>query len=266
MAGIEAFSIITELTRLNRLCAVKSYTNMKASVVVLGESPSHRAAKAPVPNFEDFEYSPSSLEAKSTASTANGRPSVNPEDEQDTDESVEARAVRGCVFRPSERSQRGRVSLHKKSFKQELEKLGSKANQILDKNPNKLGTSRGPSPDREPDEKLLLPFQRRARSNSPIRDELDLTKKTPVNLFPFQGPVKANKPVGKKTATVDAFSGIVDEDEHSPVPNEDDELEVLKLEYSRLLDQTAGATVREDPKVDDPPKPTKARRSKITFL
>lgn len=239
---------------------------MKASVVLLGESPIHRAAKAPVPNFEDFDYSPSSLEAKSTASTANGRPSVNPEDEQDTDESVEARVVRGCAFRPSERSQRGRVSLHKKSFKQELEKLGLKANQILDKNPNKLGTSRGPSPERDPDEKLLLPFQRRARSNSPIREELDLTKKNLVNLFPFQGPVKANKPVGKKTAVVDAFSGIVDEDEHSPVPNEDEELEVLKLEYSRLLDQTTSANSKEEPKAEEATKGSKARRSKITFL
>lgn len=233
---------------------------------MLAESPTHRSAKAPVPNFEDFDYSPSSVEAKSTASTANGRPSVNPEDEQDTDESVEARVVRGCIIRPSERSQRGRVSLHKKSFKQELERLGMKANQILEKNPNKLCTSRGPSPEREPDEKLLLPFQRRARSNSPIREELDLTKKMPLNLFPFQGPVKANKPVGKKTGVVDAFSGIMDEEERSSLTNEDDELEVLKLEYSRLLDQTASSVPKEEPKSEDSSKASKVRKSKITFM
>ena len=201
---------------------------MKASVVFVGEDVHSRSAKVPVPCFEDFDDE-QSVEAKSTASTANGRVSINPEDEQDTDESVEARIVRGSVFRPSERKERGRVSLHKKSFKQELEKLGMKANQILEKNPNKLSTSRGPSPERENDDKLLLPFQRRARSNSPIREELDLTKKFPISLFPVQGPVKASKPVVKKTAVVDAFSGIVDEDDQSPGLNEDEELEAVSF-------------------------------------
>jgi len=220
--------------------------------------------KVPMPSFEEFDYAPSLLEAKSTASTANGRPSANPEDEQDTDESVEARVVRGSILHPSERSLRGRVSLHKKSFKQELEKLGCKANQILDKNPNKVITSRGPSPEREREEKVWLPFQRRARSNSPIREELNLTKKSPANLFSCQGPVKANKPVGKKSAVPDAFAGVLDEEERISSLNEDEELETLKLEYSRLLEQTACG--KEETKAEEAGKQGKGRKSKITFM
>lgn len=224
------------------------------------------AAKAFAPKFEQFDYSPTLLDAKSTASTANGRTSLNPEDEQDTDESVEAGVVRGSVFRPSERSQRGRISLHKKSFKQELEKLGSKANQILDKNPTKLTTSRGPSPEPEREDRMLLPFQRRARSNSPIREELNLTKKASVNLFSYQGgPVKANKPVGKKTAVVDAFTGVSGEEERESLQNEDEELEILKLEYARLLDQTASGN-KEEVKAEEGNKCGKVRKSKITFM
>ena len=223
------------------------------------------AVNAFAQKFEQFDYSPTLLDAKSTASTANGRTSLNPEDEQDTDESVEAGVVRGSVLRPSERSQRGRISLHKKSFKQELEKLGSKANQILDKNPTKLTTSRGPSPEPERDDRMLLPFQRRARSNSPIREELNLTKKTPVNLFSYQGgPVKANKPVGKKTALVDAFTGVLGEERES-LQNEDEELEILKLEYARLLDQTTSGN-KEERKAEEGNKCGKVRKSKITFM
>lgn len=211
----------------------------------------------PFPNTKSPLF-PSDLSDKSTQSSANLKPSVEPDQEDlDTDEYVEANVIKSIHLVPSRRKER---KLTKKSFKQELEKLGVNAQQLMDFNPTKLSPSRGYSPEREGDEKVLLPFQRRARSNSPVRQDLDLTKRQHISLFPGQGPVKASKPVLKKLTLVDQFEGVQEEIEGE----QDEELRSLKEEYSRLLDQAVNSqaeveTKRETPKVH-------GKKSKITFL
>lgn len=202
----------------------------------------------------------SDISDKSTQSSANLKPSVEQEQmDLDTDEYVEANVIKSIRLIPSHRKER---KLTKKSFKQELEKLGANARQLLDLNPTKLSPSRGPSPDREADDKVMLPFQRRARSNSPVREDLDLTKRQQICLFPQQGPVKASKPVGKKLTLVNQFEGVHCREEEEL--EADDELRTLKEEYSKLLSETittqsTSDTMKETPKVH-------GKKSKITFL
>jgi len=171
-------------------------------------------------------------EDKSTASSLIESSSPGSEGELDTEEAATALPVPGSHFRPSLLQ----PILHRKRFKQELEKLGWQADLLLDKNPNKVPTE----PSTEED-MALLPYQRRARSNSPHREELDLTKKVPIDFFPSQGPVKAMKPVCRQAAPIDLL---------------DEEMERLKLEYERLLDAT----------VNLPPQRSLSRRTKITFM
>ena len=207
---------------------------------------------------------------KSTQSTAHLKQSGEPEDECDTDESVEANVIRSIKLCPSRRKA-VKPDLLKKSFKQELEKLGATAKQLLDKNPTKLSPSRTQSPERDSDEKVLLPFQRRARSNSPVREDLNMTKRQNFALFPAQGPVKANKPVVKKVGNADLFSGFQPESSGADaVVDDDDELETLKREYSKLLDfamtsqsSEENAPIEESKK--DVPKAS-SKKSKITFM
>jgi hypothetical protein len=209
----------------------------------------------PFPNTKSPLF-PSDISDKSTQSSANLKPSAEPEQEDlDTDEFVEANVIRSIHLVPSRRKER---KLMKKSFKQELEKLGVNAKQLLDLNPTKLSPSRGQSPERDGDDKVMLPFQRRARSNSPVRQDLDLTKRHHISLFPLQGPVKASKPVVKKLTLMDQFEGVPNETEE----DQDEELRTLKEEYSKLLDEAVCSQAemkKETPKIP-------AKKSKITFL
>jgi len=208
----------------------------------------------PFPNIKSPLFA-SDISDKSTQSSTNLKPSVEPDQEDlDTDEYVEANVIRSIHLVPSRRKER---KLTKKSFKQELEKLGVNAKQLMDFNPTKLSPSRGLSPDREGDDKVLLPFQRRARSNSPVRQDLDLTKRQHISLFPGQGPVKASKPVVQKLTLVEQFEGMQEE-------MEDEELRTLKEEYSRLLDEAVSSQAEVEVKIETVKVPGK--KSKITFL
>lgn len=207
----------------------------------------------PFPNIKSPLFA-SDISDKSTQSSTNLKPSVEPDQEDlDTDEYVEANVIRSIHLVPSRRKER---KLTKKSFKQELEKLGVNAKQLMDFNPTKLSPSRGLSPDREGDDKVLLPFQRRARSNSPVRQDLDLTKRQHISLFPGQGPVKASKPVVQKLTLVEQFEGMQE--------MEDEELRTLKEEYSRLLDEAVSSQAEVEVKIETVKVPGK--KSKITFL
>ena len=209
-----------------------------------------------------------SEEQRSTQCSLNVRPSIEPDD-MDTDESVEANLIRRSQLCASRRKDL-HPDLIKKSFRQELEKLGPSAMQLLEKNPTKLCTSRTQSPEPESEEKSLLPFQRRARSNSPLRDDLNLNKRPIFSLFPSQGPVKASKPVVKKLSV----------ESHAFESSElfscgDDPLDLLTEEYSKLLDLTMAASPTSPPSAyeeakrePDFPAPRSAptKKSKITFM
>jgi len=173
------------------------------------------------------------------------RPSIEA-DSLDTDESVEPRVIRRSQLLAS-RSKPSPPDLLKKSFRQELERLGNL--QIPEKNPNK---SRAPSPELDED-KSWLPFQRRARSNSPVRDDLNLTNRPSIVLFPSQGPVKASKPVAKRLGSEPYTGG---ESSGPDLSLEDEELGALQAEYSKLLEKTWAP----------PPTHSRPKRSKITFM
>ena len=105
------------------------------------------------------------------------------------------------------------------TFKQELEKLGVEAMQLLPRNPSKdlcgLTDVKG------------LPFQRRARSQSPPRESL-----RPV---PETQPPAIPRPVQVKFQ-LDDFSGLLYPETHE-TPDIDDDLEKMKRDYLALLEQ-----------------------------
>ena len=184
---------------------------------------------------------PSDLSEHSTQFSL--RPSIEA-DSLDTDEYVEPRIIHRSQLLAS-RSKASPPDLLKKSFRQELERLGKL--QIPEKNPNK---SRAQSP--EPDEdKSQFPFQRRARSNSPVRDDLNLNNRPSIEFFPSQGPVKASKPVAKRLYS-EPYTGC--ESSSPDINQEDGELEALQAEYSKLLEQS------------QPEPQSRPKKSKITFM
>lgn len=194
---------------------------MKVALVFVPDQPQKYSGKSTL--CSDWQSTASSLMEPSSPSSGEA---------SDTDEVVTTLSIPDSHFHPSAPQR----SLHKKRFKQELEKLGWQADLLLDKNPNKMITE----PSTEEDA-ALFPYQRRARSSSPHREELDLTKKVPIDFFPSQGPVKALKPVCRKVANIELL---------------DEEMERLKLEYERLLDDAVSLT----------PQKLVSRRAKITFM
>lgn len=107
------------------------------------------------------------------------------------------------------------------TFKQELENLGAEAHLIIPRNPSKdlcgLSDIKG------------LPFQRRARSQSPPR----------ASLRPVAEPLVIPRPVQVKSR-VDDFSGLLagSSKEEEEV---DEDLERMKRDYLALLDQVDGS-------------------------
>lgn len=103
------------------------------------------------------------------------------------------------------------------TFKQELEKLGADALQIIPRNPSKdlcgLSDIKG------------LPFQRRARSHSPPR----------ASLRPMTEPLVIPRPVQAINRT-DDFSGLLDASAKDEL-DVDEDLERMKRDYLALLDQ-----------------------------
>lgn len=107
------------------------------------------------------------------------------------------------------------------TFKQELENLGVEALQIIPRNPSKdlcgLNDIKG------------LPFQRRARSQSPPR----------ASLRPVAEPLVIPRPMQVKSRA-DDFSGLL-EGGSKEGDEVDEDLERMKRDYLALLDQVDGS-------------------------
>ena len=117
---------------------------------------------------------------------------------------------------------------HKSSFKQELQKLGISANLIPEKNPLKPNSIRINSPDLF--KQTGLPFQRRARSSSPPKENLKVFCNK-NNLFPPRSPVI----VSHKIKFKEDFTGLCKDSLNSKF-EEDDDLRLLKEQYRKLLE------------------------------
>lgn len=145
-----------------------------------------------------------------------------------------------------------------KTFKQELAKMGTSGQQLMDLNPIKSNRSRANSPEvAVAAVEKGLPFQRRARSFSPPKEPIQLAHN--LNLFPM-GPVAPVKLLGmdcSPTASVKPQS-------KSPRPfhssgkklcddllashdwvdcDSDEDLKVIKADYCKMLQQ---APLHED--------------------
>ena len=113
----------------------------------------------------------------------------------------------------------------KSSFKKELQKLGVTAKLIPEINPLKEAQSRNNSPH------TGLPFQRRARSSSPPKEDLKVVDRKNSNLFSPRSPVIGSHKMKFK----EDFSGI-GRDSGNFVVEEDEDLKKLKEEYRRMLE------------------------------
>jgi hypothetical protein len=111
----------------------------------------------------------------------------------------------------------------KSSFKKELQKLGVSAKLIPEKNPLKESQSRNSSPS------TGLPFQRRARSSSPPKEDLKVVDKK--NLFAPRSPVIGSH----KMKFREDFSGLC-KDSGNFIVEEDEDLRRLKEDYRKMLE------------------------------
>ena len=118
------------------------------------------------------------------------------------------------------------------SFKHELAKLGPTLKVILDKNPAKNGQTPYPSPNCTISDDKGLPFQRRARSLSPIRESLNLGIKKDHLLFAVNSPVAPTQHF-KSRKVFDDFMNI---SRHSYSSEDDDDLKYAKESYCRMLE------------------------------
>lgn len=114
------------------------------------------------------------------------------------------------------------------SFVQELQKIGSSAKTILDKNPLKDNIKRAESPIVN---NLGLPFQRRARSSSPPRESLKIVERHNNYMFAPRSPVV----VSHKMKFKEDFTGLNRDSGHFCI-EDDEDLKNLKEEYRKLLE------------------------------
>lgn len=119
----------------------------------------------------------------------------------------------------------------KSSFTQELRKLGISAKSIPEKNPLKVNSQREESIGNN---QTGLPFQRRARSSSPPRDNLKVGEKQHNYLFAPRSPVV----VSHKIKSKEDFTGICKESGFFCM-DDDEDLKNLKEEYWRLLEKVS---------------------------
>lgn len=113
----------------------------------------------------------------------------------------------------------------KSSFKQELQKLGVSAKLIPEKNHLKESLSKNNSP------RNGLPFQRRARSSSPPKEELKVANRKSIVMFAPRSPV-----VGlHKMKFREDFTGLC-RDSGNYAVEEDEDLKKLKEEYRKMLE------------------------------
>mmetsp|Transcript_14982 Transcript_14982/g.14999 ORF Transcript_14982/g.14999 Transcript_14982/m.14999 type:complete len:214 (+) Transcript_14982:42-683(+) len=117
------------------------------------------------------------------------------------------------------------------SFSLELSKIPSLTS-IKDKNP--LKNQRLSPKVQESRKDNGLPFQRKARSISPLRESLTLSKKNNHWLFPKGGPVT---PIGGEEWE-DGFSGIDKRERNSVKNDEDEDLEAIKARYLQMLEES----------------------------
>jgi len=110
------------------------------------------------------------------------------------------------------------------SFRKELKKINPSLKGIMEKNPAKTKRSCRNSPETSP---KGLPYRRRARSNSPIRESLKVLDRRNFAIFPQKGPVVArvNELVGLEVSEIS---------EHF---EEDEDLKTIKEQYCKLLEQ-----------------------------
>jgi hypothetical protein len=117
----------------------------------------------------------------------------------------------------------------KSSFNQELQKLGVSAKSIPDKNPLKIIRVKV----NQPEIAVGLPFQRRARSSSPPRDNLRVVERHSSNFFSPRSPIVLSHKIKFK----EDFTGLCRESGYFKV-EEDDDLKYLKEQYQRLIEET----------------------------
>jgi hypothetical protein len=127
----------------------------------------------------------------------------------------------------------------KSSFNQELQKLGVPAKLIPEKNPLKGLNGRNESPS--VGVATGLPFQRRARSNSPLRESLKIQGKNSNCLFAPRSPVMGSHKMKFK----EDFTGLCRESGNCSI-EEDEDLRRLKEEYRRMLEGITGKLYEDD--------------------
>lgn len=127
----------------------------------------------------------------------------------------------------------------KSSFVEEFERLGVNAKGILEKNPLKFGDGEGKA--RFGDIKSGLPFQRRARSSSPPRDNLRVVERSNNHLFAPRSPVVVSHKLKSKNNYSELSSGT-----RYFFIEEDEDLKNLKEEYRKLLENVSHTYSSED--------------------
>ncbi|OMJ70580.1 hypothetical protein SteCoe_31416 [Stentor coeruleus] len=130
------------------------------------------------------------------------------------------------------------------SFVQELQKLGPSAKTILEKNPLKDNEKR---PDSPVVNNLGLPFQRRARSSSPPKENLKIIERHNNYMFAPRSPVV----VSHKIKFKEDFTGLNRDSGHFCI-EDDEDLKNLKEEYWKLLEGiSSGCNDNDSEEIED---------------
>ncbi|OMJ80125.1 hypothetical protein SteCoe_19666 [Stentor coeruleus] len=132
----------------------------------------------------------------------------------------------------------------KSSFLEEFEKLGVNAKGILEKNPLKFGDVEGKA--RFGNGKSGLPFQRRARSSSPPKDNLRVIERSNNHLFAPRSPVV----VSHKLKFKNSFSELSNGTRYFFI-EEDEDLKNLKEEYRKLLENASHTYSSDSDDIED---------------
>ncbi|CAG9334773.1 unnamed protein product [Blepharisma stoltei] len=145
------------------------------------------------------------------------------------------------------------------SFSLELSKIPSLTS-IKDKNPLK---NQRLSPKVQGSRKDNgLPFQRKARSISPLRESLTISKKNNHLLFPKGGPVT---PIGSEEWE-DGFSGIDKRERNSTKNEEDEDLEAIKARYLQMLEESYKPTDRYEEDTEEFDIGNIMKKTKVNFV
>lgn len=145
------------------------------------------------------------------------------------------------------------------SFYLELSKINS-FNTIKDKNPLKsyrpLEKTKGNS------RVNALPFQRKARSISPLRESLTITNKANHMLFPKGSPIV---PVDSERFG-DGFSGLDSKERPSTRSDEEEDLEDIKARYLKMLEESYKPKQTQEEDTDEFDIGDIMKKTKINFV